>query len=100
MKAIELNHWYIQDNEMSISLMNFYVSIQSFVDGKSSFYLLRVCNSDRGILNFSFPTLEDAVCFTEDKVATFFTLEDVAIAYMERREEKKQKRMLKHDFKR
>ena len=100
MKSIDLNHWYIKDNEMSISLMNFYVSIQSFIDEKSSFYLLRVCNSDRGILNFSFPTLEEAVSFTEDTVASSFTLEDVTIAYMEKEEEKKQKRKLKNDFKR
>lgn len=92
MKSIQFNHWYIKDNELSISLMNFYVRIQIFSRKPSLFYLLTVYNSDKEEVILSFPTLEEAVSFTEGKISSFFTLEEVEHAYVEAFERVKQKK--------
>lgn len=82
MKIIKRNNWFINDNELVISLMRFYVSISIIYDNNLVFNV-RVVNSDTEIkeMKFAFSTLEDAIVFTEEVVSKCFNFEDVERGY-------------------
>ena len=65
MRRLELNHWNIKDNELSISLMRFYTSIKICKNDQFIFYNLFVKDNEDKTLSFNFYTLEDAILFTE-----------------------------------
>lgn len=83
MKNIELNHWYIKDNELSISLMRHHVSIRILRNDKNIFYQLVVIDSNRESLLFNFYTLEDAVRFTEDNISKCMDNKEILKQYKE-----------------
>lgn len=80
MSMIKLNHWHIKENELGISLMNFYVGINIV---KENCFLLKVVGGSTEIkeISFWFPTLEDAIVFTEGVVSKCFTFDDVEKGY-------------------
>ncbi len=83
MKNIELNHWYIKDNELSISLMRHHVSIRILRNDKNIFYQLAVIDSNRESLLLNFYTLEDAVRFTEDNISKCMDNKEILKQYKE-----------------
>ena len=66
MKQIELDHWYMKDNELNISLMRFYASIKILNNSKFIYYQLFI--KGEKTLTFNFYTLEDAMSFVENVV--------------------------------
>ena len=97
MEPIKLNHWYVHDNRLSIALLRFYVMISILPVGDSLYCSLQVGNGPAGencIL--SFPTLEEAISFTENIISQANSLEGIRSAYQEivfpKKEEKFQKR--------
>ena len=40
MSEIKLNHWYVRDNELSISLMSFYTRIEILENNQTIYYRL------------------------------------------------------------
>lgn len=82
MNKIKLNHWYIKENELSISLMRFYVSINILKNDQDIYYQLYVKDSDENDLTFNFYTLEDATTFTEEVISKSCNITEVRDRYI------------------
>ena len=83
MKYLGLNHWYIKDNNLSISLMNFYVEIESVVKDNILGYVLRVVCSEKEIkeIDLKFNSLEEAINFTEEVITDCWTFNEITNIY-------------------
>ena len=66
MRKIELNHWFVADNELSISLLKYFVKIIICQNNKFIFYRLEVFEESKADLVFNFYSLSDAIQFTEE----------------------------------
>ena len=66
MTRVSLNHWYVNGNKLEISLMWFFVSI----DVDSNGCLLTVVEDGVNKNRFRFTSLEDAIDFTEEFIAS------------------------------
>jgi hypothetical protein len=82
MKIIELNHWFVKKDELSISLMRHHVSIRILRSGKNNVYQLKVIDSNREELIFNFYTLEDAISFTEDVISKCYDNKEIVNNYI------------------
>lgn len=69
MNTLDLNHWFIEKNEMSISLVKFYVKITILHDNQNVYYQLYIKGDYDKELLFNFYTIEDAIRFTEQVVS-------------------------------
>ena len=72
MENIKKNNWYIKDNELWISLINFHVIIKIVKnEGYNSFIYFRTEIKDNNYsdLVLHFYSLEDAISFTENTVS-------------------------------
>ena len=67
MERIKLNHWFIKENELSISLMRYYVIVYPISCNNQVSYVLNVMD-DENNKTFYFDTLEESVKFTEDVI--------------------------------
>lgn len=84
MENIERNNWYIKDNEIWISLMNFHVIIKILKnEGYNSFiyYRTEIKDNNYSELVFHFYSLEDAISFTENIVGKANNNTEVLDAY-------------------
>ena len=77
MSRIELNHWYVRDNELSISLMSFYTRIEILENNQTIYYRLYAKDNDHKELTFNFYTIEDAILFTEQIIAKSHDMNEV-----------------------
>lgn len=68
MKKIDLNHWFLKDNNMEISLMNLVASIEIDSYIENSFCCLDVKDEEDKVVSLKFNTLEKAVSFVEDYI--------------------------------
>lgn len=75
MQNIRLDHWFINGNVLSISLTQYYVSIDTEI------LLLMVIDSNQKKTYFDFDSVEMAVSFTETVIAKSFTLDGIKEAY-------------------
>ena len=82
MSRIELNHWYIKDNELSISLMKFYTKIKILKNDQTIYYQLYVKGNEDKELTFNFYTIEDAILFTERIVAESHDTNEILEKYI------------------
>lgn len=89
MGRLELNHWFVGDNELSISFLRYHVSIRILKNDKTIFYQLEVMNSNREVLLFNFYSLEDAIIFTEQIIQKSKTLKEIVKSYQEQFKEEK-----------
>lgn len=85
MNRINLDHWFVKENELSISLMHFYVSISSCFNNNEIYYLVKVINNDSEIkeIQYGFNSLEEAIFFVENDVSKCWTFDDVNLKYKE-----------------
>jgi len=82
MNRIKLDHWYLDENQLSISLMNFYVSIEICLDFNNMlYYKLNINDSKNNKLIIYFQTIEDAISFTEQIVANSLNLDEISNRY-------------------
>lgn len=68
MKKIDLNHWFLKDNNMEISLMNLVASIEIDSYIENVFCCLNVKDEEDKVVSLKFNTLEKAVSFVEDYI--------------------------------
>ena len=68
MKIMDLNHWFIEKNELDISLMRYYVKVKPLVYEDDLSYQLEVYYDSKRDLVLNFSSLEDGVAFTEDTI--------------------------------
>ncbi len=79
------NRWFIDNNKISMSLVNFYVDIKILVEDGELCYKLRVFDDNKVALTFIFETLENTMTFVEDVVNKNYstTLLDIKKTYDE-----------------
>ena len=68
MRKMELDHYYLTNNEIDISLSRYFVNVKLFIDDEETHFLLTIINNDQEELIFRFDTLEDTISFIEDIV--------------------------------
>ncbi len=88
MEQIKLNHWYIHKNNLSISLMRFHVFIQILCMEENIHYLLQINDGQGEKIVLSFPTLEEAISFTENEIVLAPSLVEIKKIYEETFQEK------------
>ena len=77
MKRVSLNHWYVEDNRLEISLMWFHVNI----DVGSNGCFLTVVEDGTNKTSFYFNNLEGAIDFTEKFIASCKDVELIKETY-------------------
>ena len=82
MSRIELNHWYMKENELSISLMRFYTKIKILKNDQTIYYQLYVKGNEDKELTFNFYTIEDAILFTEQTIAKSHDTNEILQKYI------------------
>ena len=80
MNRIELDHWYLKDNNMAIALLKFHVKIDIKKNNKEIYYQTNIKGEDKNI-TVNFYTIEDAISFTEKVVANCKDTGEVANSY-------------------
>ena len=84
MEKIELNHWFATDNELSISLMRYFVKINICQNNKFIFYRLEVFDEGKVTLVFNFYSLSDAIHFTEKIIQKCTEIPEIVQQYISR----------------
>ena len=84
MKKIELNHWFVEDNELKISLMRYFIKISICQNNESIFYRLEVIKKSKTSLIFNFYSLSDAIRFTEETVKKCTKTSEIVEEYITR----------------
>jgi len=95
MDRIKLNHWFIKNNELSISLFRYCINIKILFNDEFVFYQLTVIDSQRYEIIFNFYTLEDAISFTENVITSCKTNEEIINSYQEMFTQNKFKKKIK-----
>ena len=84
---IELNHWFVKDNELSIALLEYFVKIEVLSDNGEVYYNLIVAGKNE-ILIFGFHSLEDAISLTENTIANSYSDKDIVESFIEQNKSK------------
>jgi len=92
MKNVKLNHWYVNNNTMSIGLMKYYASINMVLLNNKICFVLEIINDQRKSIYLSFESLEDAISFTEDVINNYsITFDDIEEEYKRKYSDVKKK---------
>ena len=83
MSKIELNHWNINENTMSISLLRFHVKI-IILTNNNFIYYRTIINDEQKELTLNFYSIEDAVGFTEKVVNNCHDIKEIIEKYEEK----------------
>ena len=75
---IELDHWFVLDNELTIALLRFYVEIKRISDNQ---FRLRAVDINGNKLFLEFKNLETAMYFTEYYINDCNTIEEIQDIY-------------------
>jgi hypothetical protein len=94
-KFLELNHWYIKDHDMVISLIRFCIKITICFNENYLFYRLTVYENGKEELVFNFYSLNEAVYFTEDYINKCNSKEEILHEYEELYKQKKLSKPIK-----
>lgn len=81
MSYIKIDHWYVRDNELSISLMRFHVSIDTVLENNDIIFKLTVNNSNIEKLYLDFKSLESAINFTENIISVSNDYDEILEKY-------------------
>lgn len=81
MESIELNHWFVDEDSLSISLMRFYVEIKICHNECDIFYILNVYEHGVKALSLDFTSLEDSVSFTEQIIKNCIIVSEIMLGY-------------------
>ena len=79
MRRMDLNHWFIDDDELSIALMRWHVTIKP-----RNYDVELIIHYDSQIVStLRFKNYEEAVAFTEQVINKYYELEEIETAYHE-----------------
>ena len=81
MEKIRKNHWYVNKNRLSISLIRFHAEINVVYKDDNICAILIVTRDDRKTLSLNFDSIEDAILFTENELVNCKNFEDVLYVY-------------------
>lgn len=79
MGKLNLDHWFVKDNTLSISLMNLFVDISVMNDDDT--IKVRVVDSNMEELALTVDTLGEAIFFTENEITKCRSLKEVEDEY-------------------
>ena len=81
MRKIEMNHWFIDENSLSISLMHFWVKIIMYKkDNNEICFVTHVIDNQDNLFMY-FDTLEEAMMFTEKVINDCISIDQVTEKY-------------------
>ena len=84
MPRFNLNHWFVNDNTINISLMRWYVGIKPIIENNIiSKCELVVRNGPEIYLNLEFDNFEEAVVFIEDIINECHEVDEIVEKYYE-----------------
>lgn len=83
MSRIELNHWFTKDNELSIALLRFYVSINIIQKDNDILFQTMIKDDGEKTVFIIFHSLEDAISFSEQVIPTCYNSDEVINKYNE-----------------
>ena len=84
MNVIKNNTWFINENELAITIGSFYVSINLVKEDEKNIFLLKVSYATTGKeMALKFNTLEKAVVFAEDVVSRYNTFDEIKTIYLD-----------------
>ena len=89
MERINLNHWFVGHDSLSISFMNYCVLINICFVNEIIFYKLEVIDSNRERLILDFYSLEEAISFAEVIISKSNTLDEMFENYNVKNKNKK-----------
>lgn len=89
MGRMELNHWFVDEDGLSIALMRYYVEIKILNNKDYTFYRLGVHINNSEELVFNFYALDDAVYFTESVISKSEDKDQIVEVYQQMFEEKR-----------
>ena len=81
MQRIEFDHWFVNNNELSISLMRYFVKIESYVVDDDLCVMLTVIDDNINNLELCFTRLEDAISFAENEINGCKSFEEILERY-------------------
>ena len=81
MSRMRLDHWFVDDKGISISLMRFFVNIIICTSKDKIFFKVEIVDDGIEKLYFNFTSLEDAVLFIEEIVSKCLSCEEVEDRY-------------------
>ena len=76
-RRVKMDHWFIDNNKLSISLMNLYVDLTIYREKVFE----RIVDNNMNEKYYEFNSLEDGISFAEDYIKNLFTLEEVDEQY-------------------
>lgn len=76
-KRLELDHWFINEDSLSISLLRFYVNISK----PELSYKLDIYQDSKVVSSLFFDTLEDAISFTEEVIVNCKDIDEINNSY-------------------
>ena len=76
-RRVKMDHWFIDNNKLSISLMNLYVDLTIYREKVFE----RIVDNNMNEKYYEFNSLEDGIYFAEDYIKNLFTLEEVDEQY-------------------
>ena len=81
MGRMKLNHWFVDKNDLNISLMRFFIKIKRIINNKADYSILEVIDGNRESDIFGFPSIEEAVSFTENEIVESKNLLEIQEKY-------------------
>lgn len=98
MAKIELNHWFVNDDQLSIAFLRYYAIIDICEKDSLIYYQLRLIKNCKDSLVFNFYSLEDAMGFTEEIIKKGITTDEIIKYYQEQFENNEFKKIDKQEF--
>ena len=83
MEEFGKTRWFIKGNEISASLMHWYVSIDLSMNSNNCCIPLEIYSDGQKLLKLSFKTFEEAVGFTNNVVDKAWELQEIKDSYQE-----------------
>ena len=80
---IKYNQWYIIDNKMVASFLNYYVEVYFTIVGNAPLFFVRVVKDGFKEIYISFNTLEESINFIEKEAIKCLNLEEITEKYRE-----------------
>ena len=80
MQAIKKD-WYIIDNQLSLSLIRYFLKITICKNDYDIYFRLEVYENSKVVLTFNFYSLEEAICFAEETIQKCNSVKEIADCY-------------------
>lgn len=77
MERIEKNHWFVNENKLLISFMNFHVTIEQVLKDEIIFWRTIITNREMENMIINFATLEDCIYFSENYISNSWDFDEI-----------------------